>query len=659
MKKKYQGKTRTKRQQLQSLRSEFELLRMKSGESVTYYFSRMMAIVNKMRIHGDKTTDVTVVEKILRSLTPKFNFVVCSIEEANDVDELSIDELQSSLLVHEKKINQQEKEEQALKAVSENHTISSGGDKGRDRERHRGRGGKNNYDRVNQQNYQHQESYFQGRGRGRGGHQLTKSLNKSNIECYRCHKYGHYKSECRTNLRYQRGEKSNFAEREEEVSLLMVCHVKEEIQPNLWYLDTGCSNHMCGDKKAFSDLDESFRSTVKFGDNSTMSVMGKGTIGIHTKKYYVQTISNVLFVPDLKTNLLSVSQLQEKGYGIYVKNGVCRIEDEKLGLIAQVNMTANRMFPLYLQENTQSCLSARLKVKEWLWHFRYGHLSFGGLKTLQQKNMVTGLPQITIPSEVYEECVVSKQHRNQFPQGKSWRAKATLELVHSDICGPITPCSNGGKRYIITFIDDFSRKVWVYFLQEKSEAFLAFKSYKALVEKEVGSPIKVLRTYRGGEYCSHEFANFCETHGIKRQLTTAYTPQENGVCERKNRTIMNMVRSILSRSCIPKSFWPEAVNWSIHVLNRSPTLVVQNMTTEEAWSGRKPAVHYFRVFGCIAYAHIADHKRKKLDSKGEKCIFLGVSDASKAYKLYNPSTKKIVISRDVVFLACNSSHACA
>ncbi|KAI5395925.1 hypothetical protein KIW84_062209 [Lathyrus oleraceus] len=152
----------------------------------------------------------------------------------------------------------------------------------------------------------------------------------------------------------------------------MVCHVKEEIQPNLWYLDTGCSNHMCGDKKAFSDLDESFRSIVKFGDNSIVSVMGKGTIGIHTKKDYVQTISNVLFVPDLKTNLLSVGQLQEKGYGIYVKNGVCRIEDEKLGLIAQVNITANRMFPLYLQDNTQSCLSASRDVvfdeeATWSW----------------------------------------------------------------------------------------------------------------------------------------------------------------------------------------------------------------------------------------------------------------------------------------------------
>lgn len=110
-----------------------------------------------------------------------------------------------------------------------------------------------------------------------------------------------------------------------------------------------------------------------------------------------------------------------------------------------------------------------------------------------------------------------------------------------------------------------------------------------------------------------------------------------------------MVRSLLTTSSTPKSFWPEAVNWSIHILDRSPTLAIQNMTLEEAWSRRKPAVDHFRIFGCIAYAHFPDEKRRKLDKKGEKCIFLGVSDMSKAYKLYNPSTMKIVISRDVVF----------
>lgn len=222
-------------------------------------------------------------------------------------------------------------------------------------------------------------------------------------------------------------------------------------------------------------------------------------------------------------------------------------------------------------------------------------------------------------------------------------------MVHSDICGPITPTSNGNKRYFISFIDDYSRKTWVYFLQAKSEAFATFKSFKALVENEAGRAIKVLRTDRGGEFNSQEFSNFCEMNGIRRQLIVAYTPQQNGVCERKNRTVLNMVRSMLSRKAIPKCFWPEAVNWSIHILNRSPTLAVKNMTPEEAWKGNKPAVDYFKVFGCIAFAHVPDEKRKKLDDKAEKCIFLGVSEHSKAYRLYNPITKRIIISRDVVF----------
>lgn len=120
-----------------------------------------------------------------------------------------------------------------------------------------------------------------------------------------------------------------------------------------------------------------------------------------------------------------------------------------------------------------------------VWHFHYGHRNFGGLKTLQQKKMVIGLPQITAPSEVCGECVVSKQHHNQFLQGKSWRAEKALELVHSDLCGPINRSSNGGKRYLITFINDFSRKTWVYFLQEKSKAFTAFKIIKCLLRKKL------------------------------------------------------------------------------------------------------------------------------------------------------------------------------
>ncbi|XP_060670258.1 uncharacterized protein LOC107433446 [Ziziphus jujuba] len=237
---------------------------MKSGESVSEYFSRTMAIANKMRIHGEKLEDVTIVEKILRSMTVKFNFVVCSIEESKDIDTLSIDELQSSLLVHEQKLSKQDQEEQVLQAE-------------------------------------------------------TKGV--------------WHDKECRTNLikdRGERSERSNFAEKEEEISLLMVSHIQEETNENLWYLDTGCSNHMCGVKSAFYDLDESFRNTIKFGDNSTVSVMVLGSF---------------------------------KGYEISIKDGICRIQDDNLGLIAHVRMTANRMFPLYLHKTTHSNFSASVKMK--------------------------------------------------------------------------------------------------------------------------------------------------------------------------------------------------------------------------------------------------------------------------------------------------------
>jgi hypothetical protein len=263
--------------------------------------------------------------------------------------------------------------------------------------------------------------------------------------------------------------------------------------------------------------------------------------------------------------------------------------------------------------------------------------------------MVKGLPNLKDSEDKCTDCLVGKQHRDSIPRQANWRATKKLELVHSDICGPINPQSNGGNRYFITFTDDYTRKTWIYFLHEKSGAFDVFKQFKSLVETESSCLIQCLRSDRGGEYTSNEFKEFCSSAGIKRQFTTAYTPQQNGVSERKNRTILNMVRSMISARNMPKRFWPEAVKWATYVMNRSPTHAVKDLTPEEAWSGIKPFVHYFRIFGCIAHVHIPDVHRKKLDSKSITCVLLGISEESKAYKLYNPIDRKIIISRDVVF----------
>jgi transposase InsO family protein len=159
--------------------------------------------------------------------------------------------------------------------------------------------------------------------------------------------------------------------------------------------------------------------------------------------------------------------------------------------------------------------------------------------------MVCGLPQIDLANHVNEGCVLGKQSRLFFPSGTSWRAKAPLQL-HTDICGPLDPISFfGGNKYFITFIDDFSRKSWVYFLKEKSSALVVFKNFKALAEAKSNCKLVAVRSDRGGEYTSNAFQEFCRKNGIRHQLIVAYSPQQNGIAERKNRTILDMTRSKL------------------------------------------------------------------------------------------------------------------
>ncbi|GAU24969.1 hypothetical protein TSUD_312040 [Trifolium subterraneum] len=612
MQRKYQGSSRVKRAQLQALRRDFEVLAMRDGESVDEYFGRVLTIANRMTVHGERLEAVTIVEKILRSMHPRFNHVVCSIEVSCDVTTLSVEELQSTLLVHEQrlKVQQDSVEEQALK-------ISSAG-----RGYGRGRG----------------RSTSRGRGRGR-------QINKETIECFKCHKLGHYRSECP-----DWGENANYAEFNDEEETLLMAKTEHDgvIKEETWYLDSGCSNHMIGNKDWLFDFDASFRDSVRLGNDAKMSVMGRGSVKLFILGK-VHVISNVYYLPGLNTNLLSVGQLQQKNVTIIFKNDVCKAYHDEKGLIFSTPMSTNRMYIITAPVLVPMCLQTSIEDNTQLWHLRYGHLSIKGLKLLSKKDMVKGLPALQDMDEKCIDCLNGKQQREAIPKQAKWRATTKLQLIHSDICGPINPSSNGGKRYFLTFTDDFSRKTWVYVLKEKSEAFEIFKIFKAMVELESGCMIQALRTDRGGEFTSSVFNEFCNSKGIKRQLTTAYTPQQNGVSERKNRTLLNMIRSMLVCKNVPKIFWPEALKWATYILNRSPTISVKNMTPEEAWSGTKPSVTHFRVFGCLAYAHVPDNHRKKLDNKSVKCVHLGISDESKAYKLYNPIEKKIVISRDVVF----------
>ncbi|WJX34774.1 hypothetical protein P8452_22851 [Trifolium repens] len=262
--------------------------------------------------------------------------------------------------------------------------------------------------------------------------------------------------------------------------------------------------------------------------------------------------------------------------------------------------------------------------------------------------MVHGLPLIRTPSTVCEKCCAAKQIRNSFKNELPMRSTQKLEMVYSDVCGPFEVKSIGGNSYFLTFIDDYTRHVWLYLIEKKSEVFTKFKKFKALVEKQSGCSVKKLRTYGGGEYTSLEFAKFCEDEGIVHEVTAPYTPQHNGVAERKNRSIMNMARSMLKGKNMPHKFWGEATSTAVHIINRSPTKKLKNKTPYEAWTGLKPSVSHFRIFGSLCFRHVPDQVRRKLDDRSQQMILLGYHPTG-AYKLYTPKENKVVISRDIKF----------
>ncbi|XXG89956.1 hypothetical protein AAC387_Pa12g1836 [Persea americana] len=651
----FKGVDRVKRVRLQTLRAELEAAHMKEGESISDYFSRLLVIVNQMKINGEKIKDIRVVEKALRSLTTKFEHVVVAIEESKDLETLSIEEIMGSLQVHEQRMQKNSGSmvlEQALESkltLGEQKPGRGSSKRGGRTNSNRGRG-KGGANTQSQGQSQSRSSNNHGRGAGRGGFTRGRG-NLRSVQCYNCNKFGHYASECWSKPA-EREERSNFAEArdgEKEVSTVLLAQEEGYGQENVWYLDSGASNHMCGKKELFEELAEDVHGKVSLGDSTQLPVQGKGNIKIYQKDDVPAYISNVYYVPNMKSNILSLGQLLEKGYVIHMENLSLSLRDVHGRHIARVQMAKNRIFPLYLNTRLEKCFHGLINNESWKWHLRYGHLHFNGLKLLSTANMVHGLPMIEKPKHVCEACTLGKQQRNSFPVRKSWRAKAPLQLVHTDICGPLETPSLGGNRYIITFIDDFSRKLWVFFIKEKSAAFTTFKNFKARVEVESGCKIKTLRSDRGGEYTSKEFQEYCRQWGIRHQFTTAYTPQQNGIAERKNRTILDMTRIMLKEKGLPKEYWAEAAACIAYLLNRCPTKSVRNKTPQEAWSGHKPSLAHLKIFGCVAYAQVPEAKRKKLDDRGEKCIFIRYSEESKAYKLYNPLTKKVVVSRDVVF----------
>jgi hypothetical protein len=238
--------------------------------------------------------------------------------------------------------------------------------------------------------------------------------------------------------------------------------------------------------------------------------------------------------------------------------------------------------------------------------------------------------------------------KHSFPSSDS-RAKRLLDIVDTNVCGPMSATSLTGYVYYVSFIDFYSRKTRIYLLKANNEVFGIFKQFKALVETLTERKIKTLRSDNGGEFTSEEFKEYCKEVGIKREVSTPYNPQKKGVLERKNHTIMEVVKAMIHDQDLPMHLWEEAAKTAMYVQNRSPHKVLENKTPKEMFSREKLKANHLRIFGCLVFVHVPKEKRTKLDPSRKNGIFVGYSDTLKAYRIYIYGHQKVEISQDVTF----------
>ena len=381
------------------------------------------------------------------------------------------------------------------------------------------------------------------------------------------------------------------------------------------------------------------------GNDHPCRIVGIGSVKIQMFDGGVRTLQSVKYIPDMRKNLISLGVLDTNGHQWTVADGILQV---KAG--DKVILKGKKHKNLYILEGNTVCgeanLSSSRDEKAYMWHSRLGHMGEKNLEILYKKGLLQSMQSTSL--DFCEHCVYGKHKRHAFGVG-THSSKEMLEYIHSDVWGPSPIPSHSGKLYYVSFIDDYSRFVWVYFLHNKSDVFVTFKKWRALVENQTGKRVRYLRSDNGGEYDSKEFRLYCNEQGIVCHLTAVYTPQQNGVAERLNRTLLERVRSMLSQSGLPHEFWAEAVNTAAYLVNLSPSKAIDSMTPFEKRYGRPANYRTLIVFGCDAYPLTPKVNRSKLDPTSKKCVFLGYQTGVKGYRLWDPIARKIIVSRDVSF----------
>lgn len=501
------------------------------------------------------------------------------------------------------------------------------------------------------------------RGRGFGAGRHYKSNHRGDWKrdqgggkCFGCHGHGHKIEECPTHKKKQEhrdGEdaKANSALQEEE-EIALIANVdprrtaaSEETAEykGAWIVDSGATTHMVNSKDGLSDVVWSKGRVIVAGGKVLESV-GTGSVKAMVKAKDGRTVSvsfkNALIVPELRRNLLSVKRIVANGGKVLFSpsNAVIVTQSGTELVLRQVGnlyeLEYDRRYPSSGgaggTTNKEQALS--VSEEEQLWHMRLGHRNMADIRKLA--SMDVGLPENfkgIKEGRSCDTCEVSKHTHTSFPRKEGRRASKPMEVVHMDVFGPIDTVSLGGSKYAILFTDDFSKWRTIYFMKSKSETLDKVKEYLQDVSGLLrGRKVQGLHSDNGGEFISRVFKRYCKKKGILQTYTGPRAPQQNGVAERSNRTVVEMARCLRLESGLSKEIWAEACKTAVYTLNRVPSAVLDGETPYFRLFGKQARLDHLKVFGCRAYVQIYSNRRTKMDPKAWRGVMVGYDEHNKA-----------------------------